>query len=70
LVGKLNQVNLSLWYIQDEIRDRERNKDFGDKFFAMARAVHHTNDRRADLKNRLNSVTGSAIVEEKSYQEY
>ena len=70
LVGELKRVNLRLWDIEDEIRDCERNKDFGEKFIDLARAVYHTNDRRAELKNRLNSITGSVIVEEKSYQEY
>jgi len=70
LVGELKQVNLRLWDIEDDIRDCERNKDFGERFIALARAVYHTNDLRADLKGRLNSITGSAIVEEKSYQAY
>lgn len=70
LIAELKQVNESLWDIEDDIRDCERAKDFGDKFIALARSVYISNDRRAALKNQLNILTGSAIVEEKSYQEY
>jgi post-segregation antitoxin (ccd killing protein) len=70
LIAELKQVNESLWDIEDNIRDCERAKDFGDTFSSLARAVYRTHDRRAELKNRLNILTGSAIIEEKSYQAY
>ena len=70
LVAELKKTNESLWEIEDEIREWERVKDFGEKFVALARSVYFTNDRRSALKNRLNVLTGSSIVEEKSYQEY
>lgn len=70
LTAELKQVNESLWDIEDDIRDCERAKDFGDRFISLARAVYQTNDRRAALKNRLNILTDSAVVEEKSYQAY
>jgi vacuolar-type H+-ATPase subunit I/STV1 len=70
LITELKSVNESLWDIEDKIRDCERAKDFGDQFISLARAVYLTNDRRAALKTRLNSLTGSAVVEEKSYQAY
>ena len=70
LIAKLKRVNEGLWDIEDEIRDCERTGNFGERFIALARSVYQTNDRRAELKNRLNILTGSAIVEEKSYQAY
>ncbi len=70
LTAELKKVNESLWEIEDDIRDCERAKDFGDRFISLARAVYHTNDRRAALKNRLNILTNSAVIEEKSYQAY
>lgn len=70
LTAELKAVNLELWVIEDDIRDCERAADFGDRFVALARAVYHTNDKRAALKRALNEALGSAIVEEKSYRPY
>ncbi len=70
LIRQLRSVNESLWDIEDEIRDCERDKHFGDRFVELARAVYHTNDQRAAFKRRLNDLLGSELVEEKSYQPY
>jgi len=63
----LRLVNLLLWEIEDRIRECERSGDFGADFVALARGVYMQNDRRAALKRRLNELTASEIVEEKSY---
>lgn len=63
-------INQELWNIEDTIRDLEREKDFGKKFIETARAVYFTNDRRSDVKKKINQLTGSNLVEEKSYQKY
>ncbi|HMF62332.1 MAG TPA: DUF6165 family protein [Vicinamibacterales bacterium] len=68
--ANLTRVNESLWVIEDDIRDEERAQRFGDKFIALARAVYVTNDERAAIKKRINTLLGSSIVEEKSYQPY
>lgn len=70
LIAELRQVNETLWDIEDEIRERERQSDFGADFVRLARAVYHTNDRRAALKREINAKLGSALVEEKSYAAY
>jgi len=70
LTSRLLEVNRSLWHIEDDIRDCERRQDFGPRFIELARAVYFTNDKRAELKRQINAVTGSALVEEKSYQAY
>ena len=67
LVRELRSVNQSLWDIEEKIRDCERRQDFGDDFIELARSVYKTNDRRAEIKKRLNILHGSDIVEEKSY---
>ena len=64
------RVNEKLWVIEDEIRDEERAKRFADKFIELARAVYFTNDERAAIKKRINTLLGSTIVEEKSYKQY
>ena len=66
----LTRVNEKLWVIEDEIRDEERARRFGEKFIELARAVYVTNDERAAIKKRVNTLLGSSIVEEKSYQQY
>ena len=68
-VALLN-INKELWDIEDTIRDLERAKDFGEKFVKTARAVYFTNDKRSDIKRQINELTGSNLVEEKSYQKY
>jgi hypothetical protein len=70
LTADLRTVNARLWDIEDEIRDCERNKNFGDRFIELARAVYHTNDRRAEIKKFINELLGARIVEEKSYNSY
>ncbi len=70
LTADLKAVNLELWKIEDDIRDCERNGNFGPEFIELARAVYKTNDRRAALKREINTLLGSRLVEEKSYQPY
>ena len=70
LTASLKQVNEQLWVIEDDIRDCERNRDFGPRFVELARAVYVTNDKRAALKKDINPLVGSDIVEEKSYKAY
>lgn len=66
----LKTINEELWCIEDDIRECERQKDFGPRFVELARSVYICNDKRADLKRQVNSLLGSELVEEKSYQEY
>lgn len=70
LTESLQSVNKSLWVIEDDIRECERNKDFGDEFIRLARAVYVTNDERARLKREINVALGSTFIEEKSYKDY
>ena len=70
LTSELKAINEKLWDIEDEIRDCERRKDFGEQFIALARAVYHSNDKRAALKREVNELLGSHLIEEKSYSAY
>ncbi|NKB58246.1 MAG: hypothetical protein GKS00_18120 [Alphaproteobacteria bacterium] len=69
-VSELRTINEALWDIEDDIRGCEREKDFGDQFIELARAVYRNNDRRAAIKRDINEALGSEIVEEKSYTDY
>jgi transcriptional regulator of nitric oxide reductase len=70
LHAQLKEINEALWEIEDDIRDKERAKEFDERFIELARSVYFTNDRRSEVKKKLNLHLGSQIVEEKSYQDY
>jgi len=70
LSTELKSINERLWVIEDDIRDEERNKRFGERFIELARAVYVVNDDRANAKKKVNLHLNSSIVEEKSYQDY
>ncbi len=66
----LLRINNQLWDIEDHIRDLERAKDFGADFVQTARSVYFINDQRSEVKRAINELTGSNLVEEKSYEQY
>jgi hypothetical protein len=68
--SEMVSINQKLWKIEDDIRDKERDKEFDDIFIGLARAVYYTNDERAEVKKKINLKYGSLFVEEKSYQKY
>ncbi len=70
LSAELKSINERLWVIEDDIRDEERNKRYGERFIELARAVYVVNDERANAKKKVNLLLNSSIVEEKSYQDY
>ena len=70
LVAELKAVNEALWDIEDDIREKEAAKSFDAEFIKLARAVYVTNDKRAAIKKQINLETGSALIEEKSYESY
>ena len=70
LMAELKSVNEALWDIEDDIREKESAKSFDAEFIRLARAVYITNDKRAEIKKQINLATGSALVEEKSYESY
>ncbi len=63
----LSNVNKSLWEIEDNIREKEIKQDFTEEFINLARSVYAMNDKRYEIKNKINTLLGSQIVEEKSY---
>jgi len=69
-MARLKAINEKLWEIEDDIRDKVRNKAFDQEFIELARAVYFTNDDRAAVKRELNLKLGSGLVEEKSYADY
>ena len=70
LYQELLTINKQLWDIEDRIRELEKAKDFGPEFIEVARSVYFTNDKRSDVKRKINELTGSSLIEEKSYEDY
>ena len=70
LYVELYTINNQLWDIEDHIRDLERVRDFGDDFIQTARSVYFINDKRSEVKRKINEFTGSNLSEEKSYEKY
>ena len=70
LFQDLKDINAKLWVIEDDKRDCEKNKNFGDKFIKLSRDVHFLNDDRAKIKLEMNNHTGSTIKEIKEYTSY
>ena len=66
----LKDINAKLWVIEDDKRQCEKDKDFGEKFIKISRDVHFLNDDRAKIKLEINNYTGSAIKEIKEYTSY
>jgi hypothetical protein len=70
LKNQLYEVNLRLWRVEDEIRGKENSLCFDNEFIQLARSVYKLNDQRASIKSEINLVSGSRIVEAKSYVNY
>ena len=70
LFKSLKEINSKLWIIEDNKRQCENDKDFGEKFVKLSRDVHFLNDDRAKIKLEINHYTGSKIKEIKEYTSY
>tara|TARA_Y100000590_G_scaffold469938_1_gene660804 strand:- start:1133 stop:1531 length:399 start_codon:yes stop_codon:yes gene_type:complete len=67
---ELMKINKALWDIEDKIRLLESKKNFNKEFISLARAVYIKNDERSKIKKKINLLTGSNLIEEKSYKSY
>ncbi|MFJ6024098.1 DUF6165 family protein [Brevundimonas sp. NPDC092305] len=67
LVAELTAINAGLWDVEDGKRAHEREGRFDDAFITLARRVYKENDERAAIKRRINELTGSTLMEEKSH---
>ena len=69
-LNQLVDINTKLWKIEDNIRDCEKNKKFGQDFIDLARSVYINNDKRSEIKFEINTKFNSKIIEVKSYKKY
>lgn len=70
LYDQLVIVNKNLWDVEDELRYLESEKKFDEEFIKKARSVYFLNDKRYELKNRINFTTNSKITEVKEHVKY
>ena len=66
-MNQLREVNQKLWKIEDRLRVLEKEQRFDDEFIELARSVYKTNDRRAEIKGKINEETNSTYKEIKIY---
>lgn len=69
-ITSLIEVNEKLWDIEDQIRKKEKEKNFDFEFIELARLVYITNDERAKIKKQINIKYNSNFKEEKSYVDF
>ncbi len=70
LQAELKTINERLWDIENDIRIKEKNKQFDAGFIELARSVYIENDNRAETKLAINTLLQSDLIEEKSYDKY
>ena len=70
LFDELKSINRKLWDIENQKRLCEKNSDFGEKFIQISRDVHFMNDKRAEIKSKINKTFDSNIQEVKEYTKY
>ena len=68
--SNLYEINRYIWMIEDKIRKKENRKEFDEEFIQLARDVYITNDKRFEVKNKINNILNSEIKEVKSYESY
>jgi len=67
---ELQKINLNLWEIEDNLRIKEKENTFDNEFVQLARLVYYTNDKRGEIKTKINILYNSIIHEVKDYIDY
>lgn len=68
--SELKNINLKLWDIEDNIRIKHFKNEFDMEFISYAKSVYITNDKRAEIKKKINNLVDSEICEVKKYINY
>ena len=66
---QLMEVNLAIWFLEEDIRHYEKIQHFTGDFIEVARKIYKTNDERSRIKKEINVLCNSELVEEKSHEE-
>jgi hypothetical protein len=67
LLSDITDVNENLWDILEHQRNKEKNKELDQEFINISISVYRENDKRFDIKNKINNLTNSKIKEQKYY---
>jgi hypothetical protein len=68
-ISDLLIINQDLWNAENEIRIKEKNQEFDQRFVDLSRKIYKTNDVRAEIKRKINEETGSKYKEIKLYDQ-
>lgn len=69
--NELYDVNLTIWNLEDQIRERGKNLLYTDDYIVLskiAKNIYVSNDLRSTIKKNINIKYSSDIVEEKSHK--
>lgn len=66
---QLMEVNLAIWFLEEDIRHYEKIQNFTGDFINVARKIYKTNDKRSQIKKEINILCNSELVDEKSHKE-
>ena len=66
---ELMNVNLTIWFLEEDIRHYEKIQHFTGDFIEVARKIYKTNDERSRIKKEINILCNSELIEEKSHGE-
>jgi predicted nucleic acid-binding Zn-ribbon protein len=66
-MNQLRKVNQNLWKIEDRLRVLEVEQRFDNEFIELARSVYKINDKRSEIKRKINEETNSIYKEIKIY---
>ena len=67
---ELLEVNLMIWNLEEQVRNKERDKIIDNNFVDLVKSIHLNNDRRTKLKRQINKKTNSLFTEEKELPNY
>ena len=70
LMRDLASINSDLWNVEDSLREKEAKNIFDSEFVELARSVYKLNDKRFEIKQRLNTEMASEMIEAKIYPKY
>jgi predicted DNA-binding protein YlxM (UPF0122 family) len=66
-MNQLREVNKKLWKIENKLRILEKEQKFDEEFIQLARSVYKNNDKRAEIKKKINEENCSIYREVKIY---
>ena len=67
--NQLYEINKTLWDLEDNIRLKSHKEEFDSEYITTAENIHINNDKRNSIKNNLNEVYKSNMLELKFYKE-